>query len=285
MKVLIIGASGLVGGNTFSLFKQLKYNVIGTYNKFQLPNLEYFDPFNKMHLRNIEKKNFDAIIYNGALTNVEKCEIDPDLSHHLTFSSAKILIDFCSVNSIKFIYPSTDYVFDGLRGPYTENDNVNPINVYGKHKLKVEEYIQKKIKKYLIVRITNVYGNENRQKNFINSSIAKIKSEKSVSIKAANDQYSTPVCAQDISYLFDYFLKNNINGLYHFSSTDYMNRVQILQAISKVTKYKFNIIGLKTNEMNQIAKRPLRGGLLANKFFNKYSSFITTNIYEYLRKK
>ena len=156
---------------------------------------------------NLENKNYDIIIYNGALTNVEKCESDPALSYHITYNSAKILIDFCSANNIGFIYPSTDYVFNGLSGPYSEDDDVNPINIYGEHKLKVEEYIQKKLRKYLIARITNVYGEEERQKNFINSSLEKIKSKKSVSIVAAIDQYSTPICARDIAYLLDYCLK------------------------------------------------------------------------------
>ena len=143
MKVLIIGASGLVGGNILKVFKSMGYDVSGTYFNFFLHDLEHFDPFNKTHLINLENKNYDIIIYNGALTNVEKCETDPALSYHITYNSAKILIDFCSANNIGFIYPSTDYVFNGFSGPYSEDDDVNPINIYGEHKLKVEEYIQK----------------------------------------------------------------------------------------------------------------------------------------------
>ena len=64
-----------------------------------------------------------------------------------------------------------------------------------------------------------------------------------------------------------------------------MNRVQILQTILNLTNYDFNIIGLETKEMGQIAKRPLNGGLLANKLFNNHCNFLTTSLNEYLRNK
>ncbi|MBK8309949.1 MAG: sugar nucleotide-binding protein [Chitinophagaceae bacterium] len=108
----------------------------------------------------------------------------------------------------RIIYLSTDYVFDGLAGPYTENDDVNPLNEYGRHKLAAEQMVLTYSEENLIVRVTNVYGDEIRNKNFISRIIEVIKQGDKLNLSLPFDQFATPVNAFDIARVIHQLLVN-----------------------------------------------------------------------------
>lgn len=285
MKILIIGASGLVGGNIYNyLVKHTNWEITGTYNKFPVSPFIFLDAseINKWP-EIITKTDWDAIIHTGALTHVDKCEEESELSEFLTVKSTENLCKLAIDKGSKFIYISSDYVFDGLDGPYSESDIPNPLCVYGRHKLEAENLVKSSLSNYLIIRITNVYGNEVRNKNFLSRTIMQIKSNTNLEITAPYDQYATPVNALDIAKSILLLINDSKNGIYHIASTDFLNRVQFLQKINSYFGNKLIINPIKTNNLNQSAKRPLMGGLMARKFLNEYPEFEFSNIDDYLR--
>lgn len=287
-KILIVGASGLVGGNCRQYFTEKKLEVIGTHLNFPTEYTHYFDATNLEDSKNEfvlnQIEQFDCIIHCGALTHVDYCEDNIEESYQKTVDSTKKLLGIASEEKIKFIYISTDYVFDGESGPYKEEDTTNPINVYGKHKLEAErEVIKLKKNNYLIARITNVYGKEIRGKNFVSRIINNTLSNKK--LKLPVDQYATPVSAYDVARALYKLIIDDKQGIYHIGSTDYMNRYQLAsKVVDVVNNRELKLLPICTKNLKQKANRPLFGGLLSAKFLAEYPTFKFSNIDEYLNQ-
>ena len=287
MKILVIGASGLVGSHCMRYFKERGISVVGTHRKFEQVDTFYFDPLNENCFDFLSISHFvpDIIIHCGALTHVDYCEDHPNESFIQTVDSTRKIVDYCNQNQIKLVYISTDYVFDGINGPYLESAYVNPINVYGRHKLAAEELV-KKLEKYLIVRITNVYGEEARSKNFISSLISLIQSNEDRILTLPFDQYATPTYAGDIAKMIYLLLSENKEGLYNLSSTDYYSRYQLAKKVKSyfTNQNQLRLESISTLDLKQKALRPLNGGLLNVKFLNEFPDFEFTNIDNFIIK-
>lgn len=288
MKVLVIGASGLVGSHCFNYFKEKDVSVIGTYRNFKTEETYFFDPLVADCFGFLEEINFkpDVIVHCGALTNVDYCEEHQEESENLTLTSTKVIADYCNKNGAKLVYLSTDYVFDGLSGPYSEEDNTNPINVYGKHKL-AAEWIVEQTGNYIIARITNVYGEEERSKNFIAHLLSVIHSGIEKTFHLPFDQFATPIYARDIAKMIYLLVMDNKAGIYNLASTDYYNRYQLAQKVKSYFKDASHLIlnPISTQSSQQKAKRPLNGGLLNIKFTKEYPLFEYSNIDTFILKK
>ena len=282
MNILVIGASGLVGGNIYShLKKNENLNVLGTYNSFEIKDLVQLDSEISFNEWNHQVNFFkcDVVIFCAGLTNVEKCEIDEELSYRRNIISFENTLLFSKKQKARFVYISTDYVFDGENGPYKENDKKNPISIYGKHKSLAEDILIKSEIQYLILRITNVYGKEAQKKNFINQLL----NDKNPRFRLPSWQYSTPVCAEDIGRAIELLLMDNKKGIYHLSSIEYLSRVDLVKIFNdySVRKVEFDVLSEKEN--TQLAKRPKLGGLINFKFKSEYPNFLFNRVENYLK--
>ena len=287
--ILILGASGLVGGNCLRYFKTKKeYKVLGTYFSYPTEETVKYNTLNPNDPENadIESFNPDVILHCGALTWVDYCEENPEESWDKTVKSTHEAVNLSKKFNAKLIYISTDYVFDGKDGPYLESAPLNPLSIYGKHKLEAENYVQQELKEFLILRITNVYGDEERNKNFIARMLQNAIGDEPLEIKLPFDQYATPVNAADIARAMYLLLGENKNGIYHIASTDFVNRMQLAQTVLKhFSEHKVKLIPIDTETLNPPAKRPLIGGLIAQKFLSEHPDFEFSNVDDYLLKK
>jgi len=287
MKIFISGASGLVGGNCFHYFKEKGWDVVGSHFSFPLDYTVPFDTLNPSKEDNFDivKFNPDYILHCGALTWVDYCEDHENESFQKTVQSTKNLLSLSEQIRAKIVFISTDYVFDGLNGPYDENQNVNPLSIYGKHKLIGEELSLSSNSKNLSIRITNVYGKEARNKNFIMRLIDNINKGDSMDLKLPFDQYATPVNALDIARSLYLLISDAKTGIYNIASTDYLNRVQLAQKIlDYFPSEKVTISPISTEEINPPADRPLQGGLKTGKFLSEYPDFKFGNVDDFLKE-
>ncbi|GGF20567.1 SDR family oxidoreductase [Hymenobacter cavernae] len=289
MNVLIVGASGLVGGNCQQYLRQFEhYTVQGTHLSFSTEDSVYFNPCDLMDERNTALESFspDVIVHCGALTFVDYCEDHIAESYQKTVTSTANLLTLARQHNAKFVYISTDYVFDGKSGPYSEEQTVNPICVYGAHKLEAENLVIASELPYLILRITNVYGDEARGKNFVARLLKQIESGEEIKLTLPYDQYATPINALDVAKALALLLENGKQGIYHLGSTDYVNRFQLADRVLHKFKYKQVQLSLTTTAaLAQLAPRPLNGGLLAHKFLSEFPGFRFSNIDDYLSTK
>lgn len=287
MKVLIAGASGLVGGNCMQYFKSQGWDVVGTYFSYPATNTVFYDTLNPTNPENFDVQAYspDVILHCGALTHVDYCEQNELESYEKTVVSTQNLIKLSNELNCIFIFISTDYIFDGKVGPYDETHLPNPLSIYGRHKLEAEELVKYSCERNVILRITNVYGDEERGKNFVSRIIDQAKNGQHLTLKLPVDQYATPINAADIAKALYLLLKDGHTGVFNIASTDYMNRVQLAQTILKYyPEASYDMIPMFTKDMNQPAARPLQGGLKSEKFLALYPTFVFSNVDDYLRR-
>ena len=286
MKVVIIGASGLIGNNCQKVLQEEEsFEVIGTYFSFKTNNTQYFNTLNLEDTANFDIDTFapNIIIHCGALTHVDYCEENEQESYEKTVVSTQNIIALAKKYQSKVVYISTDYVFDGKNGPYTEDADTNPICVYGKHKLEAETLVRNELKTAIIIRVTNVYGEEERGKNFIARIIAQIEEGKMLDLKLPYDQYATPVNAYDVARAIKLLLRDKQSGVFNVASTDWVNRCQLIELIRRhYPDTNMNLTPVSTIELAQKAKRPLLGGLISKKFLDLYPNFVFSNVDDYL---
>lgn len=287
MKVFISGASGLVGGNCMKLFRSLGWEVTGSHCTFPTDQTVYFDSLQLSSSENFDLVAFkpDVVIHCGALTNVDYCETHEAESYEKNVMATQSLIPLVKQIAAKLVFISTDYVFDGINGPYQEDAPTHPLNVYGKHKLEAEALIQEELSQFLILRVTNVYGDEIRKKNFVARIERQVEAHEKISLNLPYDQFASPTDANDIARAIEKLLLAEKNGIYHIGGTDYMNRVSLaLKVLGHYPEALFALHADSTANLNQIAKRPLNGGFIPSKFLSEFPEFLFSSLDEYLLK-
>ena len=167
LRILIVGASGFIGYHMFEEFSK-QHHVAGTFYIHPANNFMHLDVKDKVEINEVLTSfSPDVIIYPAANPNVEYCETHPEETWEVNVKGTANILEIAKKIKAKFIFFSSDYIFDGKEGPYLEEDNPNPINVYGRQKLASEELMRESLKDYLIIRTTVVYGWERNGKNFI----------------------------------------------------------------------------------------------------------------------
>ena len=287
MKVWVTGASGMVGGNFVNVFKNNGFRVCGSHYSNPLENTVFFDTLDPSNPDNFDINEFfpDVVVHAGAMTHVDACEEDPEKSYHHTVSSAQNVASLAKKFNAALVYISSDYIFEGKEGPYSENITPAPVSVYGKHKLEAENIVRNTTEKHLILRITNVYGHEVQGKNFVVRLMKNVSKGESMDLKLPYDQYATPINARDVARAAEKLLSNGKTGVYHLGSTDYMNRVQLAQKVlSYMPGHKATIIPVSTEKLGQPAPRPLQGGLKPEKFLREFPDFAFSNVDDFIKE-
>ncbi len=266
MKILITGALGQLG-ETLSLTLS-NYNEVIRTVKNNLINEEclILDITNKVLLKEvINIVRPDLIINLAALTNVDYCEQRPNLAKQINLRGVE---NICEVFTGKIIQISTDYVFDGKNGPYLEEDKVCPISIYGKTKLDAEKTILNHNSNNLIIRTNVLYSeNLNSDASFLGWVVNSLKNKKKINV--VKDQFNNPTWTQSLTNVICLCIKNHISGLVNWGDKDYLNRYDFALKIAKVFNLDSTFIKpILTKDLNQVAKRPLKSGLISKKLEN-----------------
>ena len=266
-KILITGASGQLGAS----LQLNNYNIIRTdiilqddQEHFKVLDITNEEQVNAL----LEKEKPDVIIHLAAMTNVDGCERNPNQAQLINVLGTENLLNHFTG---KFIFVSSDYVFDGEDGPYTEDDDVNPINVYGKTKLEGEASVRKLSNDWVILR-TNVVWNigGNFKASFADWVVDELQSNRHIRIVA--DQWNNPAWTVDLGNVIETLIQHDANGLYHHGSSRIINRYDFASMIANVYELNSSLIEpITTKELNQSAQRPLKCGLITKKLENDFN--------------
>lgn len=287
MKALILGASGLVGGNCMTCFKEMGWECMGTHFSFATGGTVFYNTLNPSDPLNADTEAFHphVIVHCGALTHVDYCEEHIEESYQKTVVSTQNAVALAKRFDASLVYLGTDYVFDGREGYYSETAAVNPLSVYGKHKLEAEQYITTHLDNALICRITNVYGHEVRGKNFVVRLAENMRKGEPMELRLPMDQYATPANARDIARAIFNLVRDARYGIYHLASTDYLNRVQLAERVMRYFGHDgISLIPVTTEQLKQPAPRPLSGGFNPAKFNREYPAFRWSNVDDFLKE-
>ncbi|MFH0931445.1 MAG: dTDP-4-dehydrorhamnose reductase [Candidatus Zixiibacteriota bacterium] len=285
MKVLITGSNGLLGQKLVKTFSS-DHQTTGIDLQIEsfIPEINF--TYQALSILDVEKlkelfSSFkpEVVINTAAYTDVDGCEENKELAWSVNVDGVKNLVDLCKKIKAKLIHLSTDYIFDGKNGPYSEEDIPNPVGYYGLTKLESEKSIlsefgpagKEKID-FLIVRTNVLYGKgENLRPNFVLWLIQKLSNKEKV--KIVTDQYNNPTLADNLASAIREAIEKNISGILNIAGSEYLSRYDFTLKIAKKFKLDQNLISpAKTSELKQKAPRPRRGGLKidkAKKLLNK----------------
>ena len=248
-KVAILGANSQLGKTIKSISKNEKH-------EFSFLSRQDVDITDKKSLKAAFKlSNYDYCINCAAYTNVESAEKNIEAAFFINAEGARNIAEVCSSNNVKLIHISTDYVFDGKKGkPYTTTDDTNPINQYGKSKLKGELYIQEQLNDYYIIRTSwlySLYG-----ENFLKTIIGKI--ENNVVLNITTEEEGTPTSCLDLAEFLLHIVETDTVpfGIYNFSANDSTTWFGFAQEIVKNLNPEKKDKILSTEKFKTRAKRP-----------------------------
>lgn len=208
--VAVLGSNGQLG-------QTLNYLADNANGLFQFYSRTEIDISDKSTIEEVFKKNtFDFCINCAAYTNVEQAEVDSESAFSVNATGTKNLAEVCKTYGVVLVHISTDYVFDGSKTePYTETDDTNPINQYGKSKLAGETHIAEILAEHYIIRTSWLYSTYG--KNFMKTIIRKINDDEK--LKITTEETGTPTSCLELANFILYLLasKNAPYGIYHFS--------------------------------------------------------------------
>lgn len=291
--IWLIGCKGMLGTEVSKQLEKANLNWIGTDRDVDISDYDALEKFTK----NIETESYfpselkkserqiNWIINCAAYTNVDKAEEDVELAEKLNAQGPLNIARIARKIGAKLIHISTDYVFDGSGNvPYTEEQQKEPLGVYGKTKAEGEDFIQKEMNTYYIIRTAWLYGFDG--KNFVYTMTKAMNSHDSV--KVVNDQFGTPTYAVDLASVIlkiiektnkasGFFGKNSIPsyGIYQFTDGGQTNWFEFAQEIYKLGKKYGRITSecqvnpCTTEEYGAKVKRPAYSVLSKEKICNE----------------
>jgi dTDP-4-dehydrorhamnose reductase len=276
MKILLTGSNGLLGQHLVKLLIETNaHEIIATSrgaNRLSFASSERYKYFSLDITDGIAVNDFmlshqpDVIIHAAAMTQPDSCEENPVECWNVNVTATRFLTDAAEKVNARFIYLSTDFVFDGLNGPYKETDEPSPVNYYGSSKLAAEKSVMTSNLQWAIVRTVLVYGNilVGNRSNII--SWVKENLENSKPIKVVSDQWRTPTYVEDLAKGILLVLEKNVTGIYHISGEEGMSPYDMaLTTADYLHLDKTLMTKVNADTFTQPAKRPLRTGFIIEK--------------------
>ncbi len=261
-RAIVVGGSGQIGGWLLRTLAEQGHEAVGTYNTVAFPDLVPLDGANlDASARWIADQKPDVVYYPAGFTWVDGCERDPARARSANLEQPLNLARAAADLGSKFVYFSTDYVFDGAAGPYAEDSPTNALSVYGQSKLDAEGALRDALgDRVLIVRTSWVYGPERQGKNFSYQLAKALSAGKT--LECPSDQISSPSYGPDVALAVVSLVELGQSGLIHVAGPEVMDRVEFARGIAKGFGLDPGlIVGKTTDELGQVVPRPLNGGL------------------------
>lgn len=279
MKVLVIGGGGQLGSNLLELLKNTT-DVYATYmiRKPKLHPSRIFQVDKTKHqdvISLIQRLKPDTVIDTAALHSVDYCEKNQKEAWTINVEGTRNIVKACKETQAKMVFISTDYVFDGSKGNYTEEDTPNPINYYGQTKLEAEKMIADTYENHLIARTSVIYSwippdqrllqsSSGKSLNFAMWLVQKLNDGTPVTI--VDDQYSSPTLANNLAEALLKLSNTHRNGIYHIAGKTRLNRYDFAIAIAQQLDFDSNLISpITTKQLGLVAKRPMDSSLNVEK--------------------
>jgi len=261
MKIFLTGASSSPGFKTLLELSARGYRVYAIYNThpiiMDIPNvtpiklnLTYYERVVKL----FNEVRPDVIIHMAAVGDVNLCEKNKELAWRINVDVTRLLVKLANKYNSTFLCLSTDYVFDGEKGNYKEEDVPNPINFYGLTKLIAEEIVRNGVNRHIVVRTSAIYGLGMGRKNFGKFLIEALSTGHKV--KAIVDQWLSPTLNTLLARALIELLEKGIYGLYHVAG-ERVSRYEF--AIRLAKRFGFNtdlIEPARMSDFNWVARRP-----------------------------
>lgn len=237
LKIAITGANGLIGSRIVELLN----------NNFEFINFpqNLMDITNKNQVYQVLKNtNFDFFLHLAAYTNVAKAEEEKDLAYKINVLGTKNVFEVVTFKKKKFIYFSTDFVFDGKNPPYDENSKESPAGFYGQTKFEGEKIVKNQA---MIVRIAYPYRAAfDKKRDFFRNLKTLLKEKKE--LKMITNSLMTPTFIDDIAYALKHLINNFSPEIFHIVGSKALSPYESAKLIAKKFGLPLSLIKTTTYE-------------------------------------
>lgn len=267
-KILVTGANGFTGYYLVRQLLQKNYKVIATGRgecrlPFEGPDFIYepMDFTNELQSAQVfEKHRPDVVVHGGAISKPDECEQNRENAFLNNVTGTIYLLRHAHQYRSCFVFISTDFVFDGEKGMYVEEDPRAPVNYYGETKLMAEDEVMNYSAGWAIVRTVLVYGKPvAARQNLLTTTAQALR--KNEPLKIFNDQVRTPTFVEDLASGIVSIIEKNASGIYHISGEDVHTPYDMALAVARHLGYNENLITPVTaSDFDQPARRPLKTG-------------------------
>ncbi len=269
MKILITGSNGLLGQKLVAYLHKNGIDFIAT-SKGENRNPDC--PKEKYYSLDISVQSeitdlFDSykpthVIHTAAITNVDACELDPDLCYLVNVQATQFLVDASIGHKAHFQLLSTDFIFDGLKGNYNEEDTPGPLSHYAHSKVNAEKILlNSDYLNWSIVRTIIVYGTGNNLSRTNIVCWAKDALSKGQEMRIIDDQFRAPTWAEDLAWACVRICTLNKTGIFHISGPETMSIYEIVERVARHFSIStHSLVRTDSSTLNQPAKRPPRTG-------------------------
>lgn len=274
MKILITGSNGLLGQKLVHLLSQKSdiqliatsrgSNRLAFKDGYEYQEMDITNPQQVVEV--IEKNRPDAIIHTAALTQVDDCELQKEDCWQKNVKAVEYLADACEKHNIFLCHLSTDFVFDGEAGPYSEEDKPSPVSFYGWSKYAAEEVLKRSKCSWAIVRTVLVYGivEDMSRSNIILWVKNSLEAQKPINV--VTDQLRTPTLAEDLAMGCWLIVNQKAEGIFHISGKDFLTPYEMAIKTADFFQLDKSLISqVDSSNFTQPAKRPPRTGFILDK--------------------
>ncbi len=267
MKLLISGASGFLGGHLARLSTRQGHETYGGYYSYscKVKDMRRFqwDLADAGQIpRTLNEIQPDIIIHNAALADPGACEKNPALAEKVNKLASIALGKWCQEKNKRLVFISTDMVFDGEKGKYSEEDPVNPLNVYARTKAKTEKLLLKLWDNVLVCRSALMYGNgayarEYRSEWLHRTLTQKFQAEEFKPVPLFTDQYRSMIAVSNAAQAILEAALQSYTGALHIGGPDKVSRYEFGRDLCKIIGYPVELIKpVKSDTMQPKATRP-----------------------------
>jgi dTDP-4-dehydrorhamnose reductase len=247
LKVALTGSTGLIGSRIIEILKD-KFEFIQIFQSEA-------DITDKNSIQDkINSLDFDIFLHLAAYTNVDAAETQKELAHSINVLGTQNVYDAVTAKNKKFIYISTDFVFDGTKPPYYEDSIPNPLSYYAQTKLEGEKIVRGKT---MIVRLSYPYRSHYElKKDFVMGIHSALEQKKMLTM--ISDSIITPTFIDDIALSFEYLFNNFSQEIFHIVGSDSLSPYEASLKIAKIFTLDQSLITpISYNEYYKYkAKRP-----------------------------
>ncbi len=262
----MIGASGQVGRALLRVLQDSGIETIGTYHSRQISGTYKLDVSDENAVRSCLETVKPNMVFLTVNTQggVDYCEDHPEEAETLNVLGTRNVATCAAEYGALLVYYSTDYIFDGEAGPYSEEDSPCAINIYGRTKWEAEQLVQTLVPAHLILRTTAVFGWDRASRNFAMQVWENL--ESGTSLRVPEDQWCNPALVDYLAEASVRLIQMGAEGTFNVVGRDRMPRSKLAKALARsMALDSALILPVPTSELEQVAPRPLQGGLKTEK--------------------
>lgn len=269
MTVLLTGANGFIGRFLAPALIDAGYNVICTGRRAApvsmscrdgcyYVQMDFTDPFAVHDI--FEKFQPGIVIHCGAMSRADECETEQWQAYLVNVEGTMNIMQNAAEHHCHLLFLSTDFIFDGIRGMYNEDDVPSPINYYGQTKLEAEDIIASHTDPWTIIRTVLVYGKALAgRSDLLNTVRAKLVAGETYNV--VSDQYRTPTLVDDLVAGILIIVQNKLQGIYHVSGEEVMTPYDMAVGLADHLGLDKSLLRpVDSSFFPQAARRPMRTG-------------------------